>query len=509
MTTPTRLEDVDISTLVDIGLPTDLLNAITTAQLDLASISIERESMEAERAAERVQTAINFETERATTNRRIRGLEEALGALASERPDAAPSSADELPAATGTYADLDERIRMSASDKAKLYATFVKGSSTKFKAASTIVGVEEISTIENVSSLAQLRLELQKHITGISVHPVFLVLKFDHEGTLIDPDTPEGTPTNLLSVNILPPIAEVEQTVRFYHRRGSTFNRDNLVWSFEAVRNSCDKDLQAILDAQMLKYPATEHFGPLYYYELIRQMTDVDSKAIRAITQELTSLKVVDQDGQSITKTSSIIRSTIIWLEMVSMVPPDIDAIVLEILETCTVPDFQLFLKTLVTNASLNQKTLTHIDLLLAAENHYRTLIVCKKWDAIGHQGSSFQAQRLPARTNATSSRPRVNMPPWSRTAPLDGEPHEKVFETTSFKWCSICQRWFFGHRAHLTNEHQSGYPPQGRRQNIATPTPAAPVVSPPSPSVHLAASHSSEAPVPSSLSRTYFTGGL
>ncbi|KAI2495750.1 hypothetical protein MHU86_18774 [Fragilaria crotonensis] len=65
MTTPTRLEDVDISTLVDIGLPTDLLNAITTAQLDLASISIERESMEAERAAERVQTAINFETERA------------------------------------------------------------------------------------------------------------------------------------------------------------------------------------------------------------------------------------------------------------------------------------------------------------------------------------------------------------------------------------------------------------------------------------------------------------
>ena len=78
MATPTRLEDVDISTLVDIGLPTDLLNAITTAQLDLASISIERESMEADRAAERAQAVINLETERATTNRRIRGLEEAL-----------------------------------------------------------------------------------------------------------------------------------------------------------------------------------------------------------------------------------------------------------------------------------------------------------------------------------------------------------------------------------------------------------------------------------------------
>ena len=106
MATPTRLEDVDISTLVDIGLPTDLLNAITTAQLDLASISIERESMEADRAAERAQAVINLETERATTNRRIRGLEEALGALASERPDIAPSSADELPAACSTYEDL-------------------------------------------------------------------------------------------------------------------------------------------------------------------------------------------------------------------------------------------------------------------------------------------------------------------------------------------------------------------------------------------------------------------
>jgi hypothetical protein len=241
MATPTRLEDVDISTLVDIGLPTDLLNAITTAQLDLASISIERESMEADRAAERAQAVINLETERATTNRRIRGLEEALGALASERPDIAPSSADELPAASGTYADLvgnylpadrsdldlthsvtmqvvtkNERIRMSASDKSKLYAAFVKGSVSKFKAASTIVGVDEISTIENISSLAQLCLELQKHITGISAHPVFLVLKFDPEGSLIDPDTPAGNPTNLLSVNILPPLAEVEQTVRFY-----------------------------------------------------------------------------------------------------------------------------------------------------------------------------------------------------------------------------------------------------------------------------------------------------
>jgi hypothetical protein len=54
------------------------------------------------------------------------------------------------------------------------------------------------------------------------------------------------------------------------------------------------------------------------------------------------------------------------------MVPPDIDTIVLDILETCTVPDFALFLKTLSTNASLNGVTLTHTELLeRRTENRY------------------------------------------------------------------------------------------------------------------------------------------
>jgi hypothetical protein len=103
----------------------------------------------------------------------------------------------------------------------------------------------------------------------------------------------------------------------------------------------------------MLKYKVSERFGPLYYYELVQQMTDVDSKAVRAITSEITSLKIPDLEGQSIANAASTIRSTLIWLEMVKMVPPDIDAIIYDILDTCTVPDFQLYLKTLITNASL------------------------------------------------------------------------------------------------------------------------------------------------------------
>jgi hypothetical protein len=49
----------------------------------------------------------------------------------------------------------------------------------------------------------------------------------------------------------------------FITNEARTFNQENLVWSFEAVRNSCDKELQSIIDAKMLKYKASERFGPL------------------------------------------------------------------------------------------------------------------------------------------------------------------------------------------------------------------------------------------------------
>jgi hypothetical protein len=123
-------------------------------------------------------------------------------------------------------------------------------------------------------------------------------------------------------------------------------------------------------------------------------MTSVDSKAIRAITQELTLLKVTDSDGQSISRTVKLIRSTLTWLEMISMTPPDAFIIVYNILETCTVPDFLLFLKTLTTNAMLNKTRLNVEELLLQAEDYCRTLILTKRWDAPRHQASSFQVQR-------------------------------------------------------------------------------------------------------------------
>jgi hypothetical protein len=66
------------------------------------------------------------------------------------------------------------------------------------------------------------------------------------------------------------------------------------------VYNSCDKELQAILDAKMLKHGHSERFGPSYYFQIVHHMTIMDPKAVRAITQEVNTLKVTDHEGESI-----------------------------------------------------------------------------------------------------------------------------------------------------------------------------------------------------------------
>ena len=108
-------------------------------------------------------------------------------------------------------------------------------------------------------------------------------------------------------------------------------------------------------------------------------------------------------------------------------------------------------------------------------------------------------------------------MPSWNRTAPDNGEPHERTFENKIFKWCGVCERWFFGDRGHFTHEHVPGYVVSNRRRanlnnSVTTPTanlssvdsdtPRISNVSPPP-------STSSALPSVPTLTRNYFNAGL
>jgi hypothetical protein len=52
----------------------------------------------------------------------------------------------------------------------------------------TFIGLDDASTIANISSFTEKRQEIQNRITEIAF---FLIVKFDPPGNFINPDTPE------------------------------------------------------------------------------------------------------------------------------------------------------------------------------------------------------------------------------------------------------------------------------------------------------------------------------
>jgi hypothetical protein len=135
----------------------------------------------------------------------------------------------------------EERSCFNASDKGKVYFSLIKGINIKFKAIKT-VGLDNISTISNISSFAKKRLNMQKHIKSVSAHPVFLIIKVNKSGNLINPDTAKGNSINILFTNFMPTLECVEQSTFFHYKRDSISNQENLIWNIETIRNSCDRD---------------------------------------------------------------------------------------------------------------------------------------------------------------------------------------------------------------------------------------------------------------------------
>ena len=130
---------------------------------------------------------------------------------------------DQLELAYNSMFSTEDRSTMKTADKARLVANFVKGTTSKFMAHSTLAGLDNITSIDNLVGFSVQRRELEKLISAISAHDVFHVLKFGSDGEPIDPDTDAGKPVNLLSCTILPSLSNVEASTRFYSKRGTTF----------------------------------------------------------------------------------------------------------------------------------------------------------------------------------------------------------------------------------------------------------------------------------------------
>jgi D-alanyl-lipoteichoic acid acyltransferase DltB (MBOAT superfamily) len=90
----------------------------------------------------------------------------------------------------------------------------------------------------------------------------------------------------------------------------------------------------------MEKYEKTRHTGPVLCAHLLEQITSSSAGAVLKVTQNLVNLTMDKFAGESIPMACKSIRACFKWLDMVHKMPADPESIVLNILETCTVPEY-------------------------------------------------------------------------------------------------------------------------------------------------------------------------
>jgi hypothetical protein len=138
---------------------------------------------------------------------------------------------------------MDERDALSPNERAKIQTQFYKGVLCKdlhFKAITLANNLKEMMSLNNLVSSNEQKSALISHISSISAHDVFCVLKIARtigsSGNtiinLIDPaDTPAGTPLDLFKCVDLPDLDKVVTSCNCTMSFRSDLQVKNLKWT--------------------------------------------------------------------------------------------------------------------------------------------------------------------------------------------------------------------------------------------------------------------------------------
>ena len=164
---------------------------------------------------------------------------------------------------------------------------------------------------------------------------------------------------------------------------------------------------------------------------------------------------------------------------------PDPETVTINIFKTCSVPNFTQFIDVLVTNAKLNNITLTYEYIMTHSEDKYRDMVLNKEWDH-HHSGSSFYNGKPKQQGSSVKQQQKSSPSSNSTDTPSDfshpklGEPEVKLIRGNEWKFCSICRRWRRNQAAHTTSEHvvnKNGNNPPST--TVAPPSPVSPKPAP------------------------------
>jgi hypothetical protein len=148
-------------------------------------------------------------------------------------------------------------------------------------------------------------------------------------------------------------------------------------------------------------YNKVNRTGPILYAHLLEQLTSSSPDAVRKVTQNIVKQKVDKFEGESI----PCICAGSKWLDMVSKMPVDPETILIEILDSCTVPEFLQYFESLKTHAELSPGIDLDVEYLFTkAEDKYCDIVLTSKWDISG-TNAMFNLSRNTGRNQGNPNR--------------------------------------------------------------------------------------------------------
>jgi hypothetical protein len=182
----------------------------------------------------------------------------------------------------------------------------------------------------------------------------------------------------------------VRAAMKFKRYYGQTYDIQDLQWSQEMVKNSCDEDLATKVMERLRRIPDEEKGGALFYFVMIKLIQTDTEQAVRVITEKLEKLSLKSLAGENVFTACSLIRGVIERLEIVGKVPHDVDTTVMRILQTSSVDKFNSTFSTLEQSRFLGVMIATTVEqMLILAEKLYTSIIADEGWTGFGRVGKS------------------------------------------------------------------------------------------------------------------------
>jgi hypothetical protein len=191
-------------------------------------------------------------------------------------------------------------------------------------------------------------------------------------------------------------VNECRASVEHYRLYGQGYHLQNLDWSQEMLERSCEDNLRNKILEKSMDIPEIQMGGPTFFTLIMHEVTSTTEDSIRALTSQITNMKLTNFKGEDVTKAASQLRSAIAALEIVNQVPHDIVERLLDIFQTTSVVEFNATFCVM----RIQQRTLgvnfVRADIMNLAESLYSDLSSKGEWNGVANPGddSVFLVQR-------------------------------------------------------------------------------------------------------------------